>query len=165
MLSIIPTLTIPSYPRLCTIYHTSCIPNPFPFHHIPSYPFSFKPIIHTPPYPSFMPTSYPFFNFLIPISMRTRITHLLYPHAYHHISLSTSKHTYFLLSHPYHHLHETHCLHDHSLHPHARSINSHACMVLIYTHFSHLSPSSFSKLPYPCIPLILPIPILPTCFH
>lgn len=68
---------------------------------------------------------------------------------------STSMHAHFLLSHACHHLYETHCLHTHSLHSHTHSINSHVCMVLIYTHFSYLSPASFSKLPYPCIPLIL----------
>ncbi|CBI35196.3 unnamed protein product, partial [Vitis vinifera] len=43
-------------------------------------------IVH--PWLPFTPTSYSFFNFLMPISMHTRITYLLYPHAYHHISLS-----------------------------------------------------------------------------
>lgn len=38
-------------------------------------------IVH--PWLPFTPTSYSFFNFLMPISMHTRITHLLYPQAYH----------------------------------------------------------------------------------
>ena len=44
------------------------------------------PLHTTCPWLPFTPTSYPFFNFLMPISMQTRITHLLYPHAYHHFS-------------------------------------------------------------------------------
>lgn len=52
-------------------------------------------IVH--PWLPFTPTSYSFFNFLMPISMHTRITHLLYPQAYDAFSLSKLIHAYFIL--------------------------------------------------------------------